>query len=140
LRPYAYFIHSLPGQNRRSTSKTIEAMRSVFEIGAEKITVYRFRPLPGTAFEKFKVRVNADSRKISKYAIHLNRVRKELLVGNVVKAIAAPGAYAYPLQGGPVIRLKNGRPKIGEVIEVKITDVVSDRLVEGFICSNPSSS
>ena len=112
-------------------------MRSVFEIGAEKITVYRFRPLPGTAFEKFKVRVNADSRKISKYAIHLNRVRRELLIGAVVKAIAAPGAYAYPLQGGPVIRLKNGRPKIGEVIEVRITGVASDRLVEGFICSNP---
>lgn len=140
LRPYAYFIHSLPGQNRRSAAKTIEAMRSVFEIGAEKITVYRFRPLPGTAFEKFKVRVDADSRKISKYAIHLNRARKELLIGAVVKAIAAPGAYAYPLQGGPVIRLKNGRPKIGEVIEVRITGVVSDRLVEGFICSNPSSS
>jgi hypothetical protein len=100
------YVCSLYSSSVSIAPQKISAMRSVFEIGAEKITIYRFRPLPGTAFEKFKVRVNADSRKILKYAIRLNRVRKELLVGNVVKAVAAPGTYAYPLQGGPVIRLK----------------------------------
>ena len=136
MRPYVYFIHSLPGQSRNSAMRTIEAMRSVYEIGAEKITVYKFRSLPGTAFGGFKAKVDSYSRKIAKYAIHLNRKRKELLIGKVVEAVVAPGStYAYPLRGGPTIKLseelRNRGIRTGDVIRVRITRVLSDRLVGG---------
>ncbi|MGC9021440.1 MAG: B12-binding domain-containing radical SAM protein [Candidatus Methanodesulfokora sp.] len=139
LRPYVYFIHSLPGQSRTSALKTVEAMKSVYKIGAEKITVYKFRPLPGTAFGSFDVKVDSYSRKISKYAIRLNRKRKELLVGRIVEAVVAPGLrgiYAYPLRSGPTIKLRDRGLRTGDVVRVRITGVLSDRLVEGSVIKN----
>ncbi len=138
LRPYAYFIHSLPGQTERVVKRTIEAMKRAFNLGAEKITVYRFRPLPGTAFERHKVVVDKGSKEIADTAISLNRSRKEELVGKEILAIVAPyagrGVYAYPVMGGPVIRLKVRRHlKVGRVVKVKVVGVLSDRLVEGVL-------
>lgn len=137
LRPYAYFIHSLPGQNRLVVERTLEAMERAYGSGAEKITVYRFRALPGTAFEGYKVKVDEGSKKIARKAIELNRRRKEELVGKSLRVVVAPylgrGIYTYPIRGGPVVRLKTKRaPKPGKVLEVRIVRVLSDRLVEGI--------
>lgn len=141
LRPYAYFIHSLPGQNKVTVDKTIKLMKQAFHSGAEKITVYRFRPLPGTAFQDFRVEVNEDSKRIVDLAIRLNRMRKEELIGKVVKAVVAPKAgrhwYAYPIEGGPTVRLTSQRGlAVGEVINVMMKKVISDRVIEGFIVRN----
>ncbi len=144
LRPYAYFIHSLPGQNDRVVRMTIRSMELAYRFGAEKITVYRFRPLPGTAFEGYEVIPNRGSKIIANKAIELNRMRKEELIGTVVKVIVAPstgkGMYAYPLMGGPVVKLKTKRRiRVGKVIDVRITKVLSDRLVEGVPVNRRSS-
>ncbi|MEM3371511.1 MAG: B12-binding domain-containing radical SAM protein [Candidatus Korarchaeum sp.] len=141
LRPYAYFIHSLPGQNRTTVIKTIELMRRVFHSGAEKITVYRFKPLPGTAFQSFKVNVGSDSKKVIDLAIRLNRKRKEELMGKLIKAVVAPKIgrywYAYPLKGGPTIRLASGKElKVGKIINIMVNNVISDKIIEGFILDN----
>ncbi len=137
LRPYVYFIHSLPGQSEVTVSRTVNLMRRMFRIGAEKITVYRFKPLPGTAFWGFDVKVDGGSRRIVRLAIQLNRRRKEELVGKVVRAVVAPKVgkrwYAYPLEGGPTIRLLSEEGiEVGKVIDVLIKGVLSDRAVEGY--------
>ena len=144
LRPYAYFIHSLPGQNDKTVRMTLKYMELAYKHGAEKITVYKFRPLPGTAFEGYDVVVDRGSKMIAEKAIELNRERKRELLGAVIKVIVAPsvgrGNYAYPLAGGPVVRLKVGRKlKTGKVLEVRITKVLSDRLVEGIPVDRRSS-
>ncbi len=144
LRPYAYFIHSLPGQTDRVVKRTLRAMERAFEYGAEKITVYRFRPLPGTAFQGYKVSPDKGSKIISRKAIELNRRRKEELVGSTIRVIVAPsagrGIYAYPLAGGPVVKLRVGRRfRPGMVLEVRVTKVISDRLVEGAPIERRSS-
>ncbi len=144
LRPYAYFIHSLPGQNDRVVKMTLRSMELAYRYGAEKITVYRFRPLPGTAFEGYDVVSDRGSKMIAEKAIELNRMRKKELLGAVIKVIVAPslgrGSYAYPLAGGPVVKLRvKRRPKTGRVLEVKIIRVLSDRLVEGVPVSRGSS-
>lgn len=143
LRPYAYFIHSLPGQGRKTAIKTADLMRKVFHEGAEKITVYKFRPLPGTAFQDFRVRVDSRSRRIVDLAIDLNRRRKEEIVGEVIEAITAPKIgrlqFAYPVKGGPTIRLRGSEDLgVGEIVSVRIVRAISDRLVEGVVSSkNP---
>lgn len=138
LRPYAYFIHSLPGQGRKTVAKTIDLMKEAFYAGAEKITVYRFKPLPGSAFRDLRTTVDSGSKRIVEFAIRLNKRRKEELVGKVVEVILAPKIskfrFAYPVKGGPTIRLK-GRISMesGEVVAVKILRALSDRMVEGIV-------
>jgi len=51
LRPHVYFIHGLPGQTDETARKTIEIMNEMVRSGAEKITLYRFKPLPLSAFQ-----------------------------------------------------------------------------------------
>jgi radical SAM superfamily enzyme YgiQ (UPF0313 family) len=138
LRPYAYFIHSLPGQSERVAKKTLEMMRAVYDAGAEKITIYRFKPLPGTAFQDFEVKVDRNSRMISELAIDLNRKRKEELLGKIMEVIVAPKTgrycYAYPVNGGPVVRLRCSKGlNVGRIVRVMIKGVVSDRMVEGVV-------
>ncbi len=137
LRPYAYFIHGLPGQSEHVAKKTLEMMRAVYDAGAEKITIYRFKPLPGTAFQDFEVKVDRNSRMISEFAIYLNRKRKEELLGKIIEVIVAPKAgrhfYAYPINGGPVVRLKYSKGlRTGRIVKVMIESVISDRMVEGI--------
>lgn len=145
LRPYAYFIHSLPGQNRTVARETTRTMRRAFDLGAEKITVYKFRSLPGTAFERYSAKVDKYSRMIIEVAIELNLRRKKELIGKVISAVVAPsikrGVYAYPLGGGPVIRIRTKRKlESGNLIKVKVARVVYDRLVEGILVEESESS
>ncbi|RDD54133.1 MAG: radical SAM protein [Candidatus Korarchaeota archaeon NZ13-K] len=138
LRPYAYFIHSLPGQSGPIVNSTVRLMRLIFREGAEKITVYRFKPLPGTSFQDFRVKVDRNSKKMVKIAIELNRRRKRELLGEVIEAVVAPKVgrhwYAYPVRGGPTIRLTPAEGlRVGKIVNVLVRNVLSDRLVEGSI-------
>ncbi len=138
LRPYAYFIHSLPGQTRSTAKNTIKVMYEAFRLGSEKITVYKFRPLPGTAFSGYRVKVDNYSREIARTAIDLNKMRKRELLGRRIAVIIAPSyrrgsIYAYPVKGGPVVRIKaRKRFRVGDILTVRIIKVLSDRLVEGL--------
>ncbi len=137
LRPYAYFIHSLPGQTKLVAERTMHAMKKAYELGAEKITVYRFSPLPGSAFHKERVVYDDNSRKIAKLAMTLNRRRKEEMVGKIVEVLVSPslrgrGYYGYPLRGGPAIRIITKRKlRAGDKLRIRVVGVLSDRLLLG---------
>jgi radical SAM superfamily enzyme YgiQ (UPF0313 family) len=144
LRPYVYFIHGLPGQNKVSTQKTLDIMRKLSDQGLEKITMYRFQPLPMSAFVNMPNAPPAIRNKLS-YSIvqEAGRINKKLkinVIGESVKAIIA-GKYhtnpdllvAYPLVHGPVILVKGNSNLIGRLCDIRITKVISDRLVEGRI-------
>ena len=141
LRPYLYFIHGLPGQTLDTAYETIRIMEEAFNKGAEKITVYKFSPLPGTAFEKFSPGPPANrdpaSSLIYSKAIELNKIYKNRLIDKSVKAVVVGkrGSYgvAYPFYHGPVILVNDGIKFKGYLVEVKIVKVISDRLVEGQI-------
>ncbi|MBS7287256.1 MAG: radical SAM protein [Candidatus Freyarchaeota archaeon] len=144
LRPYVYFIHGLPGQTLKTAHETARMMRDVARLGAEKITVYRFKPLPMSAFEGFKEAPSATRSKaggiIVREAIKINKALKKKLIGKVVDAVIAEhgrGRFkgklvGYPLREGPTIILSGTAP-IGSVVKARITNVLGDKLTEGVI-------
>ncbi len=141
LRPYVYFIHGLPVQTIDTAIDTVNVMEKVFEKGAEKITVYRFTPLPGTAFEGFppgppSIKDPA-SRLIDEKAVELNRDYKKKMLGRKLEVIVVgrkrSDGIAYPVKHGPVVVISGGSIYYGYRVLVEIVDVVSDRLVRGKI-------
>ncbi|MBS7248926.1 MAG: radical SAM protein [Candidatus Freyarchaeota archaeon] len=144
LRPYVYFIHGLPGQTLKSARKTVKMMREVARLGAEKITVYRFKPLPMSAFEGFKEAPPATRSKaggiIVREAIKINRAMKKKLVGKVIDVVVAEKGrgnfkdrlVGYPLREGPTIIL-SGATSIGDIVRVRVTNILGDKLVEGNV-------
>ncbi len=143
LKPYVYFIHGLPGQNIETVKKTLEVM-DILGKYVEKYTVYKFTPIPGTAFEKYpsppSAKVDRLSRAIVEEARKMNMKFKKQLIGKTVTAVIVnPYAknteynVAYTLPHGPVILVKNARRYYGFKALVKISNVISDRLVMGEV-------
>lgn len=147
LRPYVYFIHGLPGQSIETAKETVKIMKKAVALGAEKITVYRFQPLPMSAFGNFSrappAYRNPASYMIWKTANEINSLLKKELIGKIVEAIITKAhtrrkklILAYPFTHGPVIYLKNhwiAEKFINEIVKVKITGIISDRAVEGEV-------
>lgn len=143
LRPYVYFIHGLPGQNWHTTRETIKAIRELSKIGVEKITVYRFKPLPETAFEKFPQGKPAyqdiKSRLIVEAVEKANLRSKEAFKGRVLRCVVVRSkksredGIGYPLLHGPVVRIRHGRKYVGFLVDTKITSVEKERVVEGEV-------
>ncbi len=140
LRVYTYFIHGLPGQSMRTARKTVGMIEAFYRLGVEKVTIYRFKPLPGSAFQDFKPAPSAKRNKASSLiwsaAYRFNLERKRQLVGRrlVVLYAGRRGKYAvaYPLREGPTVYVKGvPRLKVGEEFQVRVAGVISDRLVMG---------
>jgi radical SAM superfamily enzyme YgiQ (UPF0313 family) len=143
LRPYVYFIHGLPGQTAKTAKDTVDLMQEMFKANVEKITIYKFKPLPLSAFARFApalpARMDRNSNNIEKVARRLNLESKLKLVGQVVEVVAAgstwekerKGTIAYPVSDGPVVLISERPARQGERLKVRITEVLSDRLVRG---------
>ena len=143
LRPYVYFIHGLPGQTAKTARDTVDIMQKMFKANVEKLTIYKFKPLPLSAFAKFApalpARMNKDSKKIEKVVRRLNLESKLRLVGRVLDVVACrsvrengrEGTITYPVSDGPVVLLSKGIARQGDRLKVKVTEVLSDRLVRG---------
>jgi radical SAM superfamily enzyme YgiQ (UPF0313 family) len=143
LRPYVYFIHGLPGQTTETARKTVEVMNEIARSGAEKITLYRFKPLPMSAFETYPMAPPAKKKRasnmIEETARRLNTDSKRRLIGRTIEVITFKHArkerggpmIAYPLSEGPVVALFERDLKQGMRLKIKITEVLSDRLVKG---------
>ncbi|WXG42902.1 MAG: radical SAM protein [Promethearchaeati archaeon SRVP18_Atabeyarchaeia-1] len=143
LRPYVYFIHGLPGQTAETARETVDLMREMVNANVEKLTIYKFKPLPLSAFAEFPpappAKRDKNSRKIEKAARKLNVASKFRLLGKTLDVVASgsvrearrKGTIAYPVSEGPVVLLPNKFNREGERLKVKITGVLSDRLVEG---------
>lgn len=140
LRVHTYFIHGLPGQTLQTAIETRRFMQNLAQIGVEKITIYKFRPLPMTAFAEAKQSRSATDDKASKLivdtAIEINRAKKVELIGTeewVMISELARGsptkAIGYPLRGGPTILVDAAANYLNKKVKVKIDKVLSDKLV-----------
>ncbi|MFW9957698.1 MAG: B12-binding domain-containing radical SAM protein [Candidatus Odinarchaeota archaeon] len=147
MKPFVYFIYGLPGEDAESTKESIKAMREISEAGAERIILYGFRPLPGSAFEEFSESSTRDefSFQLRREAERINRKKKNDYVGLVVRGIAAEPSWAqagytmiYPLKEGPLMTVMGGF-SAGILLNVRILKVLSSGLVEGEVVSEPES-
>jgi len=144
LQPYVYFIHGLPGQNKRTARQTVKIMREVARAGAEKITIYRFQSLPMSAFEDMPSGPPAArdplSMEIVREGERINLSLKEKLMGSTVKAVVAAkypkipnSLVAYPIYHGPVIVVRGSSDLIGAIVNVRVTGILSSRAVRGEV-------
>ncbi len=142
LQPYVYFIYGLPWETRETIGDTLRLMEELHRLGAVKVTAYRFRPLPGTAFESFEPpKPGSPSYAILEKAVELNRLEKERWVGRVLRGAVAGWhpvrrmLVIYPYPHGPVILARGPRSLVGWLVRVLITSVESDRMLRGMIVS-----
>lgn len=144
LRVHVYFIHGLPGQTLQSAIQTRNFMKKVAREGVEKITVYKFKPLPLSAFEDVPMPPSAPDDKASEIiantAIKINREKKEGYLGTFERVIVSElskqdktKAIGYPLRGGPTILIDNAAKFLNKIVNVKINKVLSDKLLGGTI-------
>jgi len=144
LKPYVYFIHGLPGQTPENVVRTVKAIKKSVEKGAARIILYRFKPVPMSAFSNMQAAPPAvkdrHSVKIYKAALKANRELKEELMGRKLRVIIAEPYdrdknlhVAYPLRHGPVMLVEEAEGRVGDVVDVVIERVVSDRMVKGTL-------
>ncbi|MFX1261603.1 MAG: B12-binding domain-containing radical SAM protein [Promethearchaeota archaeon] len=141
MAPFVYLIYGLPGETPDTVRKSIDLMRQVAEAGAERIILYGFRALPGSAFEEFPEPHPSDavSAPLRKEAARINRARKDKHVGTTVRGVVAEPSMThhgysmvYPLSEGPLMTVRGGYSP-GAVLYVKIIRVLSSGLVEGEV-------
>lgn len=144
LKPYVYFIHGLPGQTPETVVRTVKAINQSVEKGAARIILYRFKPLPMSAFSKVQAAPPAVkdrlSGKIYRAALKANRGLKEEFMGRKLRVIIAEPYdrdrnlhVAYPLRHGPVVLVEEAEGRVGDVVDVVIERVISDRMVKGSL-------
>ncbi|MHA1791044.1 MAG: B12-binding domain-containing radical SAM protein [Promethearchaeota archaeon] len=142
IRFSTYFIHSLPGQNKKTVQDSLSLMRWLDIYGVEKITLYRFKPLPGSAFSKEHVpekRIK-ESRPLIRLAREINSKRKQLYLNKIFEVLIAEpdlrsegDAIGYLLAGGPKVKIVGRSNLINDkkVHVVKIKGVLSDKMLVG---------
>ena len=142
MKPYVYFIHGLPGQTEETVNETVKAIEDSRDEGAERIILYRFQSLPMSAFSAYPSAPpnvsDSGSSRIHEAAAKANMGAKESMVGKVIRVVVAERydrnrrqLVAYPLKHGPVVLIESPEPLEGRVIDVEVTGVASERIVNG---------
>ena len=142
MKPYAYFIHGLPGQTSATVSETVETIEASVGAGASRIILYRFQSLPRSAFQNEPGAPPASrdpqSKRIQDAARSANRRLKEDLLGTEIDVVIAEPYdrdrrfyVAYPMLHGPVVLVEGVEVRGGDVFRVVVEEVVSDRMVKG---------
>ncbi|MEM0110673.1 MAG: radical SAM protein [Desulfurococcus sp.] len=111
LRPYVYLMHSLPFASGKIYEETLKTVNELGRAGVEKITLYKYTPLPYTAFEK----IPPEERGVEEWIARLkaavrryNTMQKKEILGKHVEAFIIESGgrvYGYPVKHGPVIFL-----------------------------------
>jgi radical SAM superfamily enzyme YgiQ (UPF0313 family) len=149
LKPYVYFVHGLPGQDRDTVKATVDAIEKSIKAGASRIILYRFQPLPMSTYQDMFRAPPAVKDKLSNMiyeaAIKVNKKLKEKLVGSTIRVVVSETYsndhtfhVAYPMHHGPVVLVKNAEKLVGEIVDVLISEIVSDRIVRGEIKNKKS--
>ncbi len=146
LRPYVYLMHGIPSQTDKDLEATADFVTKLEDLGVERIVLYRFTPLPRTAFEAFPKPPAAirrpSAKRLYEKVKEFNRRAKFKLLGKVIRVVIAAvhprkrsKLIAYPLLHGPTTLVNGPRTLVGTIADVKIERVISDRLVEGRVIS-----
>ncbi len=140
IRPYVYIMYGLPYVDREIYLKTISAMPKLFKAGVEKITLYKFTPLPLTSFEFLKPSIGEYAELIEELKAFVNRLNalaKKNYLGksiDVLTLVVKGRAYGYPVDHGPVVFIGNSNElRSGCIATVRITDVRSRHVVGELI-------
>lgn len=139
LRPYVYLMHSLPFENIRVYRRTVELVKQLAHNGVEKITLYKFNPLPGSAFEFFDAKTcyEDEVQRLKKIVSRVNREGKKKFLNRLVEAYVVKtkrGCYGYPVRHGPVIVIENVcRETSGGYRALIRVSRVSERIVFGEV-------
>ena len=144
LKPYVYFVQGLPGQNEQTAKATVSAIGDSVKAGASRIILYRFQPLPMSAFQGLPRAPPAAKDELSGMihdaAVEANSSLKERLVGTrirvvIVEPYSRDRRYhvAYPMRHGPVVLVERAEGLDGEVVDVEVSGVASDRIVKGTL-------
>jgi radical SAM superfamily enzyme YgiQ (UPF0313 family) len=142
MKPYIYFIHGLPGQTEETVDETVKAIKGSMDEGAERIILYRFQSLPMSAFSGYPSAPpnvsDSGSRRIHDAAAKANMSAKESMVGNIIRVVVAERydknrrlLVTYPLKHGPVVLIESPESLEGRIIDVEVTGIVSERIVNG---------
>ncbi len=144
MSPFVYLIYGLPDETSQAVEESVRMMRDLIEAGAERIILYGFQPLPGSAFAEFpasstKSNLNEAMRTVAE---DLNRARKDRYVGTLVKGVAAEPSLerhgftmVYPLGEGPMMTVQGGYSP-GTLVYVRVTRVLSAGLVSGEVVAS----
>jgi len=144
LKPYVYFIHGLPGQDKGTVDATVEMIDKSIEVGADRVILYRFQSLPASTFSQCPSAPPAVqdplSKRIYDAAQKANMTRKEDLVGQRMQVVVAerydrdPRFWvAYPMLHGPVMLLRGDNLRGGDIVSTRVIEVASDRMVYGTV-------
>ncbi|WP_341871637.1 B12-binding domain-containing radical SAM protein [Staphylothermus marinus] len=112
LRPYVYLMYGLPLANEKVYRKTLRVISKLSSLGVEKITLYKFVPLPGTAFQNLKPDIKQYSRIISlikKKVEKYNLLTKTSFIGRKIHVLLLHSNgkyYGYPINHGPTVFVK----------------------------------
>ncbi len=138
MSPYVYFIFGLPGETSETVEESVKLMRSVSQSGAERIILYGFRALPGSAFQDFPEpkRDYLLGQKMQEEAQRINRRKKDEYIGKELRAVASEPSWAkkeytmfYPLGEGPLMTVR-GEYSPGTLLTVRVVSVLSPGLLE----------
>lgn len=140
IRPYVYLMYDLPYVNREIYLKTISTIPKLFKAGVEKVTLYKFTPLPLTLFEFLKPSIEECAeliRELKAFVNKFNAIAKKTYLGkfiNVLTLVVEGRAYGYPVDHGPVVFINNSNKlRSGCIATVRITDVRSRHVVGELI-------
>jgi hypothetical protein len=116
-------------------------MKAVSDAGAERIILYGFRPLPGTAFENHPESSTKSElgMLLRNEADRINREKKDNYLGKTIRGIAAEPSWTRhgytmvnALDEGPLMTVPGGYSP-GTLLNVKVTKVLSGGLVAGEV-------
>ena len=128
-------------QSRETVDETVKAIGSSMKSGAERVILYRFQSLPMSAFSfcpsappNIK---DPESKRIFDAAAKANMDAKESMIGRLLRVVIAERydrdrrfLVAYPLKHGPVVLVESSEHLEGRVIDVEVTRVASERMVQ----------
>ena len=140
IKVHAYFIHNLPGQDKDAAFKTRDLMLKLQKNNIDKITIYKFKPLPSSAFQDFSSKESKYSKMLKKLAIKINRKQKEKYLGKKFTIFILEQHFTDPTIGigvflseGPTVMVPKAGHLVGKEVTVLINRVVSDKMLEGSI-------
>ena len=138
LKAQVYFIYGLPGENKETAKNTINFMHKIKPY-IDKITVYKFRPLPMSAFQNFKPNITKHSLLIRDTANKINLEIKRRYIGKILEVIISErhfknkrDAIGYLPDSGLMVVVKDGANFIGGIKRVKITKA-HEKFLEGRV-------